>query len=313
MRRFFNLVLGALAMIAVAMISAFITMRLAIHGREVEVPSVAGLTVDEARALAEGLGLNMDLENQFYSTTVPSGRVLAQSPAPGTRVRREWVLRVSESMGPQKVSIPNVVGETEREASVTIRRLSLELGAIAYVPSSGPPGVVLSQSPTPDAEGVDGPRISLLVSEPLPSATPRPATFDDAPGANGGAAAGQSDPYAPSAGEQNSPQNAVDSGNPQEAYVMPNLIGLTLTVASARVSVLGMHISSMEVVPGKVKAVAPVGALTQSGPITNGQPAPLRPIAPIAPVTLIDTVVAQKPAAGERVTPQDKIHITLSH
>jgi eukaryotic-like serine/threonine-protein kinase len=303
MRRFFNIALGALAMIAVAMISAFITMRLAIHGREVEVPSVAGLTVDEARALAEGLGLNMDLESQFYSTTIPSGHILSQSPTPGTKVRRDWVLRVAESIGPQKVSIPNVVGQTEREATVTIRRLALDLGTIAYVPSPGPPGIVVSQSPTPDAAGVDGPRISLLVSEPIPTPKPRVATFDDAPGTTNSTEPASSDA---------SPDAASSEPN-ADAYVMPDLIGLTLTAASSRVAAMGLKIASMEVVSSKVKAVAPIGGFTQSVPTANGQPAPIRPIAPIAPITPIDTVIAQKPAAGARVTANDKIHITLSH
>jgi beta-lactam-binding protein with PASTA domain len=291
-------------MVAVAMISAFITMRLAIHGREVEVPNVAGLTVDEARSLAEGLGLNMDLEGQFYSTLVPSGRILSQSTAPGTKVRREWVLRVSESMGPQKVSIPNVVGETEREASVTIRRLSLNLGTVAYIPSPGPSGIVLSQTPTPDAEGVDGPRISLLVSAPMPAASPQPATFDDAPGTIRSTQPGDTDP-APTAASASEP-NA-------DAYVMPDLVGLTLAAASSRLSAMGLKIASVEVVATKVKAVAPVGSFTPSTPAANGQPALIRPIAPIAPITPVDTVLAQKPAAGARVTANDKIHITLSH
>ncbi|WP_263376292.1 PASTA domain-containing protein [Granulicella aggregans] len=305
MRRFFNIALGALAMIAVAMMSAFITMRLAIHGREVEVPSVAGLTVDEARSLAEGLGLNMDLESQFYSTTIPSGHILSQSPTPGTKVRRDWVLRVAESIGPQKVSIPNVVGQTEREATVTIRRLALDLGTIAYVPSPGPPGIVVSQSPTPDAAGVDGPRISLLVSEPIPTPKPHVATFDDAPGTPSTAPASSDDSDSASTDTTSEP-NA-------EAYVMPDLIGLTLTAASSRVAAMGLKISSMNVVPAKVKAVAPIGGFTSPAPTLNGQPAPIRPIAPIAPITPIDTVIAQKPAAGARVTANDKIHITLSH
>jgi len=305
MRRYFNILLGALAMIAVALISAFITMRLAIHGREVEVPSVAGLTVDEARSLAEGLGLNMDLESQFYSTTVPSGHILSQSPTPGTKVRRDWVLRVAESIGPQKVSIPNVVGQTEREATVTIRRLALDLGTIAYVPSPGPPGIVVSQSPTPDAAGVDGPRISLLVSEPIPTPKAPVATFDDALGTTS-TQPDSTDTSSSASSEATSEPNA-------DAYVMPDLIGLTLTAASSRVSAMGLKIASTEVVATKVKAVAPVGSFTPSVPTANGQPAPIRPIAPIAPITPIDTVIAQKPAPGARVTANDKIHITLSH
>jgi beta-lactam-binding protein with PASTA domain len=305
MRRYFNIVLSALAMIAIALVSAFVTMRLAIHGREVEVPSVAGLTVDQARSIAEALGLNMDLESQFYSTTIPSGHILSQSPTPGTKVRRDWVLRVAESIGPQKVSIPDVVGQTEREASVTIRRLALNLGTIAYIPSPGPPGIVISQSPTPDAAGVDGPRISLLVSESIAIPKPRVATFDDAPDANTRSDTEAIDPSA-------SASSAVSELN-SDAYVMPDLVGLTLAAASSRVSAMGLKIASMEVVPGRVKAVAPIGSLTQSGSSTNGQPASIRPIAPIVPITPIDTVVAQKPSAGARITANDKIHVTISH
>jgi beta-lactam-binding protein with PASTA domain len=175
MKRFFNLLLGALAMLAVAMLSAFITMRLAIHGREVKVPNLAGLTLSEASRKASSLGLRLNLENRFYSADTPTGHVLAQSPAPGATVRREWAVRVTESLGPQQVAIPDVVGQSERTASVNIRRLSLDLGTVAHlaVPDAG--GVVLAQTPGPNAAGVDRPRVSLLLSQP--EEAPAQATF----------------------------------------------------------------------------------------------------------------------------------------
>ena len=166
MKRFFNLLLGALAMIAVAMLSAFITMRLAIHGREVKVPSLAGLTLSEASRKASSLGLRLNLENRFYSAETATGHVLAQSPAPGTTVRRSWTVRVTESLGPQQVAIPDVVGQSERTASVNIRHLSLDLGTVAHITVPGEGGVVLAQTPGPNAAGVDRPRVSLLLSQP---------------------------------------------------------------------------------------------------------------------------------------------------
>ena len=96
-------------------------------------------------------GLSLNVENRFYSTVTPAGRVLSQSPGPGTKVRRQWAVRITESLGPQRVSVPNVIGQTEREAAVNIRRLSLDLGTVAYIPAPGPPGIVLTQSPTPAA------------------------------------------------------------------------------------------------------------------------------------------------------------------
>jgi eukaryotic-like serine/threonine-protein kinase len=164
--RFFNVLLGAMAMVAVALISMFITMRLAIHGREVEVPNLSGLTIAEASQSASSQGLNLNVENRFYSNDVAPGHILAQSPASGATVRREWTVRVTESLGPQKVSVPDLIGQTERPASILMRRLSLEMGTVAQLPADPANGVVLAQTPTPNASGIDRPRVSLLLSAP---------------------------------------------------------------------------------------------------------------------------------------------------
>jgi eukaryotic-like serine/threonine-protein kinase len=164
--RFFNIVLGALAMLIVALVSAFISMRLAIHGHEVKVPDLIGLTISDASKKTSALGLSLNLENRFYSPNIPPGHILAQSPAPGITVRRQWAVRFTESLGAQQVAIPNVIGQSERTASINIRRLGLDLGAVASIPEPGPPGVVIAQTPNPNAAGVDRPRVSLLLSAP---------------------------------------------------------------------------------------------------------------------------------------------------
>jgi beta-lactam-binding protein with PASTA domain len=176
MRRFFRIVLDVLAMMAVALVATLVTMRFAIHGFEVEVPNLTGLTLSEASDRTQSKRLNLNLENSFYSTTVPAGRVLAQSPAPGTKVRKLWNVRVTESLGPQQVAIPNVVGQQEREATINIRHLALDLGTVSYLPGRGSttPDIVLAQSPPPNAAGVDRPRVSILLSQ---IDTPQPAEF----------------------------------------------------------------------------------------------------------------------------------------
>lgn len=170
-RRFFNLLLGAMAMLTVALVSAFLSMRFAIHGREVEVPRLSGLTISEASEKAAEFGLNLHLENKFYSIDVPSGHILAQYPAPGARVRRDWTIRITESLGAQQVSIPDVLGQPERPASLSIRRLSLDVGTVAPLLAGGDTGTVLAQTPGANAEGIDRPRVSFLVSQ-SPSASP---------------------------------------------------------------------------------------------------------------------------------------------
>ena len=169
MKSFFRLVLLALVLLVVALVSALTAMRFAIHGREVAVPDLVGKTPVEARRITEDSGLQVDVERQYYSPSVAEGRILSQVPPSGTQVRRGWQVRVAESLGPQRVEIPNVLGQTERAAEINIRRRGLDVGAVAEIQMPGTPAEqILSQSPPPNASGIASPKISLLVSEAAP-------------------------------------------------------------------------------------------------------------------------------------------------
>ena len=66
------------------MISAITTMHFAIHGAEVKIPALKGMTVAEARSQAAGMGLNLDVDNRYYSSDIAAGHILSQSPPPGS-------------------------------------------------------------------------------------------------------------------------------------------------------------------------------------------------------------------------------------
>lgn len=164
MKRRLKLVFSILALVSVAFLFAAITVRIALHVGEIDVPDFSGMTVHEASTAAIGRNLDLNIENRFYSTTIPAGRILTQSPRPGEIVRRGWQVRVTESLGPQVVAIPSVVGRPIRSATMDIRRQSLDLGTIARIVAPGDPDMVLAQTPQPGA-GVDQKRIHLLVAD----------------------------------------------------------------------------------------------------------------------------------------------------
>ena len=154
-------------LIAVALLAAITTIHFAIHGAEVQVPQLNGMTVADARSQTAGLGLNLNVDNRYYSGDVAAGHILTQSPAPGTVVRREWQVRVAESLGPQKVDVPDTVGKDERVAALTLRRVGLEVGTTAKLPwSKAPEGTVLAQDPPAHAQGISRPSVNLLVAAP---------------------------------------------------------------------------------------------------------------------------------------------------
>src|SRR6204780_3575001 len=133
---FFRVASVLMGLVAVALLAAITTMHFAIHGAEVQVPALTGMTVAEARSQTAGLGLNLDVDNRYYSSDVAAGHILSQSPAAGTVVRREWRVRVAESLGAQKVDVPDTVGANERVAELELRRAGLEVGEVAHLPWS---------------------------------------------------------------------------------------------------------------------------------------------------------------------------------
>ncbi len=166
-RGFFRAASLLMLLVVVAMLAAIATMHLVIHGAEVQVPDLKGMTVAQARSQAAGLGLNLNVDHRYYSAEIAAGHILTQSPAPGTIVRREWRVRVAESLGPQKVDVPDTVGVDERVASMRLRRLGLETGTIARLPDSGAAeGTVIAQDPPAHAQGIEGPTVNLLVAAP---------------------------------------------------------------------------------------------------------------------------------------------------
>jgi beta-lactam-binding protein with PASTA domain len=164
---FFQIASLLLLLVAVALMSAVVTMQFAIHGAEVQVPALMGMTVADALSETAGMGLNLDVDNRYYSGDVAAGNILSQSPAAGTVVRREWHVRVAESLGSQKVDVPDTVGVDERVASLELRRAGLEVGEIAHLPyKAAAAGTVLAQDPPAHAQGIEQPSVNLLVAAP---------------------------------------------------------------------------------------------------------------------------------------------------
>ena len=270
MKRVFKTVLAGLAMFLVAFLAFSAALRLSIHGREVAVPNLAGKSDSEAAAAAKDLGLNLSVENRFYSAAVTPNHVLSQSPAAGSRVRRGWQVRVTESLGGQRMAVPDVMGQGERPASLVLKRQQLELGTVVHLPAPGVAGVVLGQSPPPNSAGLNGPRVALLVSD----------------------------------GES--------AGDVSAAYVMPQIVGMTLGAAGARLATVGLRITSASA----PQPVAAVPAETEGAEAVQAGGAseaavPVVPVVPV-PVSTSTVITSQSPAPGHRVSRADAIRVMLS-
>lgn len=165
MRSVLRLLWMATVLIVVALVSALTAMRFAVHGAEVKVPDLLGKAPGEARARAEQLGLEAQVEREYYSASVPQGRVVSQMPEPGIVVRRGWQLRLALSLGPQRIAIPQVVGESQRAAEINIAQRGLEVAETAWIDlPEATTGQVLGQEPPGNATDAATPKIDLLIA-----------------------------------------------------------------------------------------------------------------------------------------------------
>jgi eukaryotic-like serine/threonine-protein kinase len=231
MRRFFTFVLRTLILIVVFLASFLAAMRFAIHGRQTTVPKVVGLAQSQAERLLGDHGLVLDQGDRYFSSDVPPGRVMTQVPPAGLQVRRGWHVRVAESMGPQRVVIPDLVGNSERAAEINIRRRGLELGAIANasIPNA-PPDQIIAQSPPANAVNVSEPKISLLMAV-MPDLVGR--SEDDA--INEAVNAGLHVPTINTQAPPAQPVGTVPAGTAQAASSGTRMVVRTIPAAGARV------------------------------------------------------------------------------
>ena len=90
------------------------------------VPSVVGLTAEQARTALEAEGLVAAM-SEDYSQTVAEGLVLSASPAAGTEVSRGDTVTVTVSLGRPFVDIPDFAGRPVSEAIDELRGLGFQV------------------------------------------------------------------------------------------------------------------------------------------------------------------------------------------
>jgi beta-lactam-binding protein with PASTA domain len=156
--------------------AAYMTLKFYVGGREIKVPNVCGVSVEDALEKLDSASLLLKFDRREYSEVVPRGNIVAQFPAPGMKVKTGTPVRVALSDGAVRVRAPNLIGMTEINAGVAARAtaqadLDVGPGATVYSPKVKK-GDVIAQDPPPATPIMRGSKIKLLVSQ-----GPRPLDY----------------------------------------------------------------------------------------------------------------------------------------
>lgn len=135
-------------------------------GSKVVVPSLAGLTVKEAKSTLEDLGLNLDIAQEEFSEDIPDGKIITSDPAGGGRVSPNGTVGVIISKGQERYSVPTVQGLKLEVAEQLLKENKLILGEVKEEFSNEfPQGFIMRSTPAAGERIKRNSQVTLFVSK----------------------------------------------------------------------------------------------------------------------------------------------------
>ncbi|PYQ13791.1 MAG: hypothetical protein DMH00_03705 [Acidobacteria bacterium] len=154
------------ALIGAAVLSGYLSMRKAVRGGEVTVPSLHGMQLNDAAARLVQEGLVLEKSGERTDPQIESGLIVSQDPPEGSHLKRNRKVRVMVSLGREVLTVPQLVGQPARRAQIGLQQSGLKLGQIAYVCSDGSEADrILAQEPPAGSKRMPQGEVDLLVSK----------------------------------------------------------------------------------------------------------------------------------------------------
>ena len=259
------IVIGAVVALVLAAATALLLARPG--AATTAAPSLVGLTQPDAANRASEAGVRMEVEER--TSDDPAGFVIEQSPAAGEWVRDGGTVTVVVSRGPPPVAVPDVAGQEEAAAQLTLTDAGFVVEVATEHHEEVPAGTTLRTEPAANEQLRPDSPIRLVVSAgpapvPVPDVSGR--TYDEAVAvlAEARLSATMAEEFSdtveagtvirtdPAAGEpvaRDSAVTVVVSQGP-ELIPVPDLEGMSVEEASAALRAVGLAPDVEDYEPG---------------------------------------------------------------
>lgn len=134
---------------------------------DVEVPSLLGLSAEEAGSAAARAGLQV-VWQQTYSPTHEAGTICAQRPRAGRTVKEGQQLTLTASQGARQETVPDLWRQPQYEASQTLRDAGFGVAVEFVTDSTVEAYTVLRTEPAAGTLCEAGSIVKLVVARPMP-------------------------------------------------------------------------------------------------------------------------------------------------
>ena len=129
-----NLV-AALVIVVVLLAGAMIFLNVVtMHNQELVVPDLTNMSVAEADSIATSEGMRVEVVDSVFVKRMRKGAVYRQNPTAGSMVKKGRRIALTiNAMNAKKVTMPNVVGVSMRQAMAELQSRGLVLGKLIYI------------------------------------------------------------------------------------------------------------------------------------------------------------------------------------
>ena len=129
-----NLLGAVAALLAIVIAASFGLSIITHHGQAIEVPDFTNMSVEQAVKTASSAGIRVEVTDSVYVRKMGRGLVFSQVPEAGGKVKEgRRILLTINSVTPKKVSMPDLVGFSMRQAKAELMSKGLTLRKLLYV------------------------------------------------------------------------------------------------------------------------------------------------------------------------------------
>lgn len=130
---------------------------------QVQTPAIVGSSVDDAKNMLHEKQLVYREISSRYSSTVPKGHIIEQSPAAGETVNEDTLVDVVVSLGAYVIDVPNFMGMNIVAVEYTLKSNSyIKIGSkYNYVENKADKDTIVGQSIEPGKFSLDGSYVTI--------------------------------------------------------------------------------------------------------------------------------------------------------
>lgn len=127
--------LAAFALMVFLIVGAVVFLDVVtMHNQELIVPDLYNLQVSEAEEIAGQAGMRTDVTDSIFVKRMKRGAIYRQNPPAGAKVKKGRRISLTiNAVNAEKVTMPNLVGYSMRQAKAELLSRGLVLGKLIYV------------------------------------------------------------------------------------------------------------------------------------------------------------------------------------